>query len=721
MEGNKENTNQFDMFCQRILPSFMYKTIRCVTHEGVRVFYFKLLRMMNLKNQYPKWILQNETDLLRVEPLEYNPLISVVVPVYNVKSKLLIDCIESVVNQTYKNWELCLVDDCSTMESVGTVLHSYEGNEKIKITYRKENGHISRATNTGIEMATGEFVALLDCDDLLAPNALYEMAKKLNSNKEYDFIYSDEDKLSPNGKKRKHPFFKPDWSPDTFMSLMYTCHFAMFRKSLLDELGGMRVGLEGSQDYDLVLRVMEKTDKIGHIPKILYHWRERKGSTADKMTAKPYIIEATKKAKLDALERRGLSGRLEYLEDIVMFRIVYDIKENPKVSIIIPSKDNYNILKQCIESVNSVTEYNNYEIIVVDNGSIEENRKLYEKLCEDNGCHYHYEPMEFNFSRMCNIGASIATGEYYLFLNDDIEIQGPQWLTRMLGQAQLSHVGAVGCRLIYPNTNFIQHAGVVNYEIGPGHAFHQTNDDMNCYWGRNKVDYNFVAVTGACLLVSKNKYDEVGGFEEDLPVAYNDVELCFKLVEAGYYNVLRNDVRMLHYESVSRGYDDVNPEKLERQKREMAKLYELHPGFVGYDPCYNPNLSRNKGDFTFNVMNAKRVSLPRVVHLDVKEDNIIEYGIDEIKIDEILFITGWAFIGKKPGNIQVLLQGNNGEQYIVKTYRYYRPEIRNAYGNKKLAFSGLEVAIDIKDLPKGRYSIYFISKENAVKVDSVTL
>lgn len=584
------------------IPYLFNKGIAVWRKQGTRVVFNKFCNYVQKGNGYKKWIQKNEKNLLESTPLEWNPLISVVVPVYNVADQMLIDCIESVIYQTYTNWELCLVDDCSTMESVRDVLRRYEGRDKIKIKYRDKNGHISRTTNDGIAIATGEYVGLMDCDDFLSVNALYEMAKLLNEHPDYDFIYSDEDKIDENGKKRSAPFFKPDWSPDTFMSYMYTCHFSIFRKTLLDELGGTRVGFEGSQDYDLVLRLMEKTNKIGHVPKILYHWRTRKESTANNLGAKPYIVESTIKAKEEALERRGLKGHLERIPDIEQYRVVYEPQDNPKVSIIIPSKDNYNILEQCIESIHKYTAYDNYEIIVVDNGSTEEQKKKYMGLLEKYSCKYHYDKKEFNFSYMCNEGAKDATGSYLLFLNDDIEIPDGQshWLSNMLGQAQITYTGAVGAKLIYPGTNLIQHAGVLNLQIGPGHALHRMDDSWNCYWGRNILDYNYSVVTGACYMLNKAKFEEAQGFDESLPVAYNDVELCFKLLEHGYYNVLRNDVKLIHHESVSRGYDEA-PEKAARLERERERLYQMHPNFVGYDPCYNPNLTVDKGDFSLNL------------------------------------------------------------------------------------------------------------------------
>ncbi len=706
---------------KRVL-SFSKRMMRCLGKEGWHVFCYKLNHRLHKKNEYDMWMLQNEQQYKEPEQeLEYKPLISVVVPVYNVEPQMLTACIQSVQNQTYDNWELCLVDDCSTDARVRETLRQFEGVERIKIKYRSENGHISRTTNDGIAMAEGEFVALLDCDDLYAENALYEIAKKLNEDHTLDFIYSDEDKLSEDGTKRRNPFFKPDWSPDTFMSLMYTCHLAVYRKSLLDEMGGLRVGLEGSQDYDLVLRVMEKTNRIGHVPKILYHWREREESTANDISAKPYIIETTKKAKLEALERRGVKGHLEYIKDIVMFRVVYEVVGNPRVSIIIPSKDNYDILKQCLTSIRKETKYQNYEIIVVDNGSAEETHAKYTQMCKELECKYHYAPMEFNFSKMCNIGAHLADGQFLLFLNDDIRVEGAEWLERMLGHAQQPHTGAVGCKLIYPNTNLIQHVGVVSFMVGPGHAFQRINDDLNCYWGRNKLEYNYSAVTGACLMIDRKKYDQVGGFSEQLPVAYNDIDLCFNLVEAGYYNVVRTDVRLYHYESVSRGYDAVSPEKAARQQREMKKLYDRHPEFKGYDPCYNPNLIGNSDNFSLRLLKVKEIETPEETQQVLVEKGSLQYKVEEFTDEAVVKISGWALNRKtlRAGTLNIVLTGQDKQQYIVKSERLYRPDVRDAFGKRRLAFAGFEAAFIKQNLPKQHYEVSLVLDGDACMVGNM--
>ncbi|MGN0482386.1 MAG: glycosyltransferase [Lachnospiraceae bacterium] len=697
---------------KKVLPKRVYHAASILKHAGPSAVKYALEMSKYGDNaMYVMWMKKNETDLYETHPLEYEPLISVVVPVYNVADDMLNAMIQSVRTQTYKNWELILVDDKSTMENVRRTLKTYENMPKIKVIYREENGHISRATNDGFAAAEGEFVALLDCDDLLAPNALFAMAEKLNENPNYDFIYSDEDKISEDGKERRDPFFKPDWSPDTFMSYMYTCHFSMYRKSLIDQIGGMRVGYEGSQDYDLVLRVMEQTKEIGHVPKILYHWRMRKESTANDLTAKPYIVESTIQAKKDAMQRRGISAKLECIKEVQQYRVVYDPVENPLISIIIPSKDNYEMLSQCLTSIEEQSEYRNYELIVVDNGSSVENREKYEALIRKYNGAYYYEKQEFNFSKMCNTGASHAKGELLLFLNDDIRVTEPQWLQRMAGQAGQTHTGAVGAKLLYPDSNLIQHAGVVNYEIGPGHAFHKYDDSLNLYWGRNILDYNYTIVTGACLMVDAEKFREIGGFEETLPISYNDVDLCFKLVEHGYFNVLRNDVTLYHYESVTRGLD-IAPEKAARLQREAAHLYELHPNFVGYDPCYNPNLVQDRGDFSYNMSG---VSVIQNAIADFTLDGMVSgkrslrYAIDAVKkTDRFILVTGWVFDAaakrKEEQNPIVVLRDRKGNATAFQAQIVSRADLAELYG-KKGQNAGFRCKISLNDAKQKAYRI----------------
>lgn len=725
-------------------------------NEGTDMFLYKVKMKLDMKNifrksLYRKWIEANERDIMEVTELKYNPLFSVVIPVYNVADNMLRECIDSVLAQTYKNFEIILVDDASTQTSVRKVLGEYEGSDGITIIYREKNGHISRTTNDGIHAAKGEFVALCDCDDLYAPNALYEIAKKLNEDPSLDFIYTDEDKVDEKGKKRENPFFKPDWSPDTFMSFMYTCHLSVYRRTLLEELSGVRVGFEGSQDYDLVLRVMEKTNRIGHVPKILYHWRMRKESTANAMAAKPYALEAAEKAKIEALERRGLKGEITYLPAVAQYRVTYFPQGEPKVSIIIPSKDNPKILKMCLASIFKYIEYKNYEVIIVDNGSNDANKKeieeavaLYSGQGEDK-IKYVYQPMEFNFSRMCNIGADAATGEFLLFLNDDIEVSESvdtspyfkvyvnRWLSILLGQAQLAHTGAVSCKLYYPNGNTIQHAGVVNLPIGPAHCLYGGSDSFNYYYGRNLLEYDFSSVTGACLMLDRKKFDEAGGFDEGFPVAYNDVSLCFRLVELGYYNVVRNDVVLIHHESVSRGLDRASAEKEERRSREMQRLYEKHPMFKGgYDPCYNPNLVADRVDFSMDMKSASAHKKAKEVpdsevarYRKVEEkDGILVYHVDFVEEKgDFIQINGWLYNSQKKGNnhnhTKILLIGENHKKYEVGTTRSFRSDLRDAnVGVKEITLAGFETIFCKEELAKGKYQValeldktYVICKE----------
>ena len=580
---------------------YLNKALRYYRRNGLRGLIVKCRMELFANANYEKWITKVEASETYDAFFVYKPKISILVPVYNVLDKQLEECVESVCNQIYDNWELVLVDDCSTWESVRATLDKYKDNPKIKVIYREENGHISRCTNTALENATGEFVAFLDCDDVLKKNALYEVVKVLNENRDLDFIYSDEDKIDDNGKHRHTPNFKPDWSPDTFMSYMYTCHFGVYRKSIADEIGGLRVGYEGAQDYDFTLRFTEKTDRIAHIPKILYHWRERGESTAASPEAKPYILEAAEKSKEDAIRRRGLNAKTEYVEEIYQYRIKYLPTGNPLVSIIIPSKDNYEILSRCVTSLVEGTAYKNYEIIIVDNGSNDENKASYQRLADKYNAKYIYEPMEFNFSRMCNIGVRNSSGEVLLFLNDDIEVIDGQWLENMVGHAQVPYTGAVGAKLLYPDRDSIQHIGIINIKLGPVHLFARYTDKSTYYFNRNRIEYNYLAVTAACLAIERRKFDEVGGFDEGLAVAYNDVDFCFKLFEAGYYNVIRNDAVLIHYESISRGDDRDSDEKYARLMKEQQVLYEKHPRFDRIDPFYNINLTQRKDNFSYNM------------------------------------------------------------------------------------------------------------------------
>ena len=705
--------------------------IRIINDEGLCVMLYKLKAKFGIgqagesaeyssdnEKRYQDWMKNNEkmTEYPDGSEFSYRPLISVVVPVYNVSEHMLKECIMSVISQSYENWELCLADDASTMPEVKKCLKKFEENDRIKIKYREKNGHISRCTNTAIEMAEGEYIAFMDCDDVLAKNALYEVVKLLNENKSFDFIYSDEDKLSEDGRYRHQPHFKPDWSPDTMMSLMYTCHLGVYRKKIGDELGWLRTGFEGAQDYDFTLRFTEKTDNIGHIPKILYHWRERKESTAINPEAKGYIVEATRKAKTEALLRRGYEAELEWVDNIYQFRVNYKPVGNPKISVIIPSKDNFEVYKRCIDTLTEKTLYKNYEIITVDNGSNESNKYKYEQYIKEKGHTYIYEPMEFNFSRMCNLGVQNSTGELILLLNDDMEIINGMWMERMAGHALLPYIGAVGAKLLYPDSTLIQHTGVFSFDSGPSHALCRYDDNIIFNFCRNKIEYNYSAVTAACLMVTRKKYIEVGGLDESFAVAYNDVKFCFDLLEKGYYNVVRTDAVLYHHESLSRGSDVLDKAKYERLVKERHKLYDSHPSLEGKDPFYNPNLTMRRGDCTVEgkVEYAESDSKKSYVHdmsvFDIKKDNCIKAEIENLIVTNVhIVIGGWCAIeGSKHNNsskTKLYLVGDD-KAYYYKTEKVYREHMNELTGIAgRVNLCNFKTYIDASLLPEGDYKI----------------
>jgi O-antigen biosynthesis protein len=542
--------------------------------------------------------LRNLGDMVKI--LAHKPLISVVVPVYNPSLQFLQDAIESVVQQVYPYWELCIADDASPNPAIHSLLEEYAQKDKrIKIVLRSENGHISRASNSALEVATGEFIALLDHDDTLAPEALYEIALMLNKHPEADMIYSDEDKIDEEN-KRKDPFFKPDWCPDSFLSRMYTCHLSVYRHSIIKAIGGFRVGYEGSQDYDLVLRFTEKTEQIFHIPKILYHWRIHSSSVTSSTDVKPYAYEAAKKAITEALERRGEPGTVvDVPKYLGHYSIRFKIKKPDRVSIIIPTKDLGHVLNQCLESIFEKSTYPDFEVILVDNGSVESYTstvisRWLNREPERFRCYSHAIP--FNYSKLNNFGVTKATGKYLLFLNNDTEVVTSDWMEALVEQAQRPSIGAVGAMLLYPDDT-IQHAGVV-LGIGGGAAHSHKNFDRTSpgYYGALLGITNYSAVTAACLMCRKDVFAQINGFEEELTVAYNDVDLCIRIVQAGFRNVWTPHAVLYHYESKSRGYEDT-PEKIVRFGKETHYLKTHWQHILDNDPCYSIHLSVSHEDY----------------------------------------------------------------------------------------------------------------------------
>ncbi|QTL04946.1 glycosyltransferase [Aquabacter sp. L1I39] len=533
----------------------------------------------------------------QIAALRSAPVFSILVPLYNTPPALLKAMIRSVQTQWYPHWELILVDDLSPDPQVRATLSQIQ-DPRVTVHFADRNQGISGATNQALAMAQGDYVVFLDHDDELTEDCLYELALCIDR-EGADFIYSDEDKISTDG-RLVDPFFKPDWSPDMLMSLMYTCHVSCVRRTLAVEVGGLRAEFDGSQDWDFVLRVTERTSRIAHVPKVLYHWRMIPGSAAHTFDAKPQALDAAVRLRLEALKRRGLEGECEAVEGLPAYqRMRYHVAGNPKVSIIIPSKNNGDTLRNCVTSIQERSTYRNVELVIVDNGSSLPDTLSYLEGLANGGSQVIRHDKPFNFSELCNVGARAATGDFLLFLNDDTEVLSADWLERMLGYAHLRHVGAVGAKLLYPQSLRVQHAGVICIADGPSHAFLGAQESDPCYYARNMLESNWLAVTGACLLVERSKFDQVSGFDESFPVAYNDVDLCYRLVEAGYFNVVCPAAQLLHYESMSRGLDHQSSEKMARLRADKRRLDARHPRFFMNDPFFSPNLHPN--DVMFSI------------------------------------------------------------------------------------------------------------------------
>ncbi len=561
----------------------------CIKVRGI--FYNGLYLNPMTQKDYMLWLEKQSNRDEKIKNFSYNPKISIVIPVYNVNRQLLSECIDSILKQTYTNFEICLADDKSTNQETIDTLKEYERNDKrIKVVYRKENGHISKATNSAIKIATGEFIALMDNDDVLSLNALYEVVKFLNKNKKLDMIYSDEDKLDMNGNFRD-PHFKSDFAPDTLLSSNYICHFCVLRKSIVDEIGGFRVGYEGSQDHDLFLRFTEKTTNIAHIPKILYHWRMIPGSTAATINSKSYALERGKKAVEDALKRRKIKGNVSIKYDHYVIEYTYD--KEPSISIIIPTKNHADDTEICLKSIFEKTNYKNYEVVLVNNDSNE--KALFNLIDKYKNKYKNFRVvdanMPFNYSKINNIAVETCKSDYIVLLNNDTELITNDWLKIMVGYAMQKHIGTVGVKLLYTD-NTVQHAGVV---LGVGgianHAFIGEKADSIGLYARLVLPHNYSANTAACLMISRDKYNEVGGLEEELMVAYNDIDLNLKLLQKGYYNIFVPQVELYHYESKSRGLDTTK-EKYKRFMKEQYYMYDKWKKIIDNDPFYNTNFSK---------------------------------------------------------------------------------------------------------------------------------
>lgn len=597
-----EKFRKMKLFFSRNKTSAIPKVINKIKNEGIKSTIQTIEQKINNELQeetYNEWFLKRQPtesqiqDMKsQIEKLDKKPLISVVMPTYNTPSDLLYEAIESLKNQVYTNWELCICDDLSPNEKVWEELQRYSSEDKrIKLIRSSENLHIAGATNLALSLATGQYVGFLDHDDVLTVDALFEVVKVINDS-EPDLIYSDEDKLEMDG-TYSDPFFKPDWSPDYVLSTNYICHFAVYRKEIGDEIGWINQGYDGAQDYDFVLRFTEKTNRIEHISKILYHWRKIPGSTAESFRSKSYAQIAGENAVRTALKRRKING--EVLSNIIPghYIVKRHLKYEPKVSIIIPTKDRIDLLGKCIDSIINKTNYNNFEIVVVNNQSQnEETYKYFDKMNDK------FKVIEFNeafnYSKMNNVAAKQTESDFILFLNNDTEVIESDWLTSMVEHSLRDEVGVVGAKLLYTNDD-IQHAGVI---LGVGgvanHAFLNHHKESHGYFGMLRDIRNCSAVTAACMLVRREVFEEVDGFNEtNLKVAFNDVDLCLKIRKKGFLCVWTPHATLYHHESATRTRE-VDPTEVEYMLEKWE--YELKN-----DPYYNINFSRKEVNNSYSI------------------------------------------------------------------------------------------------------------------------
>lgn len=582
---------------------------RVFLRAGWRGVEWELRRRMRAQNDYARWVQTYDTldeaaqariraAVAQMGSVQEPPRIAVLMPCYSPDPRWLQAAVESVQAQLYPHWELCIADDASPDPGVREALQRMAAADaRIRLVLRESNGHISQASNSALEAVTAPWIALMDHDDVLPPDALFHVARCIQAHPDARLIYSDEDKIGDDG-SRSDPYFKPDWNPDLFRSQNMFSHLGVLNTALVREVGGFRKGLEGSQDWDLVLRCMERVQpaQILHIPRVLYHWRIHAQSTAKSMTAKPYAVVAGERALTEHLARTGVRGRAEHVG--IGYRVHYALPAvAPKVSIIIPTRNAQALVRQCVESIQRRSTYPDWEIVLVDNGSDDPAAVAYfQQLAQQPRIRVLRDDSPFNYSALNNRAVAQAQGEVIALVNNDIEVLSPGWLEEMVSLALQPGVGAVGARLWYPNRT-LQHGGVL---LGPGglavHANKGLPRGLNGYAGRAALIQTFSAVTAACLVVRKSVYEQVGGLDEaHLAVAYNDVDFCLRLHALGLRNVWTPYAELVHHESATRG-DDFAPAHRERFERERQTMLARWQSVIDHDPAYNPNLRLDSED-----------------------------------------------------------------------------------------------------------------------------
>ena len=597
--------SQFTRLIRKIRPYTIKKGFLYLKHYGPREFLIRLKERAEPEEvPYAPWYEKHAASpetLARQAAASKNASvkISVAVPAYKTPDDFLREMMDSLLNQSYPNWELCIANASPEEERMAATLREYaEKDERIRVQDLEENIGIAENTNRAIGLATGDYVGLLDHDDLLAPDALYEAAKAITE-QHADVVYTDEDKIDGRTGEHTQPHFKPDYNPDLLRSNNYITHFFVAKRELFEKTGGFRKGFDGAQDHDLIFRCCEQADVIAHVPRILYHWRTHSASTADNPASKLYAYEAGKRAIEGNLERSGEKGEVQLLKDYGFFRVRYALTDRPLVSILIPTMDHTDVLKRCLDSIRAKTTYDSYEILLIENNSTkEETFAYYDSLAQDPRIRLVRWDGPFNFSAINNYGAGFAKGDYLMFLNNDIEILTPEWIEELLANVQRPGIGAAGCKLYYPDKT-IQHAGVVVGLGGiAGHVFSGMDGRMSGYLHKASIQMNVSAVTAAAMMMPKTVFEELGGFEEKLAVAFNDIDLCLRIREKGYRIVYDPFCEMIHHESKSRGAEDTE----EKARRFYTEIEFMRTRWIDVlkkgDPCYNPNLTLSKFNYS---------------------------------------------------------------------------------------------------------------------------
>ena len=589
---------------KRLSPYNVKKGLLYMKHFGPKEFWIRLTERFQADDvDYEEWYKNHKPTMEELQrqrdtEFEYEPLISILVPVYNTPEEFLKQMIQSVRKQTYGNWELCIANANPANETVAEILRiTSTKDERIKVKDVPENEGIAQNTNAALAIATGDYIGLLDHDDLLTPDALYEVVKAINENDRPQVLYSDEDKVTMDLSEHFQPHMKPDYNKDLLRSNNYITHFFVADRMLVEEVGGEDGQYNGAQDYDLILKCTERAKGIAHIPRILYHWRVHKASTADNPASKMYAFDAGKRAIEDHLKRCGEIGEVSHEKDLGFYRVKYQVQGSPLISIIIPNKDQVESLDKCLKSIEK-SSYKNYEIIIVENNSTEDATFAYYKKIESDKIRIVYWSDEFNYSAINNFGVKHARGDYLLLLNNDVEVITTDWLEELTANCQRKDVGIVGTRLYYPDDT-IQHAGIV-IGIGgvAGALFVGMPRMFTGYLHKAAIQQDLSAVTAACMMVKRSVYEELGGLEEELKVAFNDVDFCLRARDKGYLVVYDPNVELYHFESKSRGTED-SKEKVRRFQNEIEYMRShwlelLKKG----DPMYNPNLTLTKWDYS---------------------------------------------------------------------------------------------------------------------------